>query len=67
MEGLNMDNVFNEFINRDEINDNLLKIDYLKKVFRPLRKLLGRNKLQLSDLKDIEFIGGAYRWPELKD
>jgi len=54
-----MDNVFNDFISRDEINENLLKVDYLRRIFRPLRKLLDRNKIQLSDLKDVEFIGGA--------
>lgn len=59
MEGLDMDNVFNDFISRDEINENLLKVDYLRRIFRPLRKLLDRNKIQLSDLKDVEFIGGA--------
>mmetsp|Transcript_75108 Transcript_75108/g.162431 ORF Transcript_75108/g.162431 Transcript_75108/m.162431 type:complete len:226 (+) Transcript_75108:603-1280(+) len=65
LEGLTKseDNVFNEFIDRDDLTADI-KFD---KLFKPLEKLIKKNNLQLSDIYELEMVGGAYRLPEVKD
>jgi len=36
------------------------------KILSCLKDLIARNNFKLSEIKEVEFVGGAFRYPEIK-
>lgn len=51
---------------RDEITERLTKNKYFDLILSTLKNLISRNNIKLSEIKEVEFVGGAFRYPEIK-